>query len=80
MRPPALPDASLRSPTSPNDGYVFDPQSFGPHCKAVKLVLFSEKEPNKQDTRVIDPRLIERIWQDFAAYRALVAATSDSRP
>jgi hypothetical protein len=60
--------------------YVFDPQSFGPHCKAVKLVLFSEKEPNKQDTRVIDPRLIERIWQDFAAYRALVAATSDSRP
>ena len=57
--------------------YVFEPQAFGPHCKAVKLVLFSEKEPNKQDTRVVDPNLIERIWQDFAAYRGMVAAAVD---
>ena len=56
--------------------YVFDPQSFGPHCKSVKFVLYSEKEPEKQETRAVDRQLIERIWQDFAPYRALVATAS----
>jgi hypothetical protein len=46
--------------------YVFDPQGLGPHCKSVKLVMYSEKEPDKADTRVVDPQLIERVWQDFA--------------
>ena len=55
--------------------YVFDPQALGPHCKSVKLVLYSEKEPKKQDTRTVDPQVIERIWQDFAPYRD--AATSE---
>ena len=59
--------------------YVFDSQALGPHCKSVKLVLSSEKEPEKPDTRAVDPQVIERIWQDFAPYRALVA-TSDGRP
>ena len=49
--------------------YVFDPQALGPRCKSVKLMLYSEKEPGKQDTRTVDPQLLERIWQDFAAYR-----------
>jgi S1-C subfamily serine protease len=52
--------------------YVFDPQALGPHCKSVKLVLYSEKEPAKPDTRAVDPQMIERIWQDFAPHRALV--------
>jgi S1-C subfamily serine protease len=52
--------------------YVFDPQALGPHCNSVKLVLYSEKDPAKQDTRTVDPHVIERIWQDFAPYRALV--------
>jgi S1-C subfamily serine protease len=50
--------------------YVFDPQALGPHCKAVKLVLYSEKEPKKQDIiRAVDPQTIERIWKDFAPFR-----------
>ena len=28
--------------------YVFDPQALGPHCKSVKLGLYSEKEPDKE--------------------------------
>ncbi len=60
--------------------YVFDPQALGPHCKSVKLVLSSEKEPEKQDTRTVDPQVIERIWQDFAPYRALVANSNDGHP
>jgi len=50
--------------------YVFDPQALGPHCKSVKLVLSSEKEPEKEETRTVDPQVIERIWQDFASLRS----------
>jgi S1-C subfamily serine protease len=49
--------------------YVFDPGALAPHCGTVTLVLFSEKEPEKGDTRVVDPTVLERIWQDFAPYR-----------
>jgi hypothetical protein len=49
--------------------YVFDPQALGPHCKSVKLVLYSEKEPGKADTQVVDPKMIERISRDFDPYR-----------
>jgi S1-C subfamily serine protease len=51
--------------------YVFDPGALGPSCANVKLVLFSEKEPDKADTRVVDATVVQRIWQDFEAYRAL---------
>ena len=49
--------------------YVFDPGALGPQCATVKLVLFSEKEPQKPDSRVVDPTVIQQIWQDFAPYR-----------
>ena len=49
--------------------YVFDPGALGPHCGAVKLVLYSEKEPEKGDTRLVDPKVLQRIWQDFAVWR-----------
>jgi S1-C subfamily serine protease len=50
--------------------YVFDPGALRPDCGAVKLELFSEKEPEKKDSRVVDAKVIEQIWQDFAPYRA----------
>jgi len=50
--------------------YVFDPAAIGPHCGTVKLTLFSDKEPTKGDIRVIDPKIVEQIWKDFAPYRA----------
>jgi S1-C subfamily serine protease len=49
---------------------VFDPGALGPSCGSVKLVVFSEKEPQKGDTRVVDAKAIQQIWDDFAAYRA----------
>jgi S1-C subfamily serine protease len=49
--------------------YVFDPGALGPHCASVKLVLFSEKEPDKADAKVVDGKVIEQIWQDFEPYR-----------
>ena len=51
--------------------YVFDPGALGPHCGSVKLVLYSEKELEKGDTRVVDPSVLQKIWQDFAPYREL---------
>jgi hypothetical protein len=50
--------------------YVFDPGALGPQCAGVKLVLYSEKDPDKADTRVVDSKVINQIWQDFAPYRA----------
>jgi len=49
--------------------YVFDPDSIGPRCSAVKLLISSEKEPARPDTRVVDPKVVQQVWQDFAAYR-----------
>jgi len=54
--------------------YVFDPDALGPHCGTVKLVLYSEKDPEKGDTRLVDPKVLQRIWQDFAPYRGLAEA------
>jgi len=49
--------------------YVFDPGAFGPQCGSVRLVLYSEKEPEKGESRVVEPRVVEQIWQDFDPYR-----------
>ena len=49
--------------------YVFDPGALGPSCGSVKLVLYSEKEPEKAETRVIDAKIVQQIWQDFEPYR-----------
>ncbi|MGE0461866.1 MAG: serine protease [Vicinamibacterales bacterium] len=50
--------------------YVFDPGAFGAHCGSVTLSLYSGRGPEKPDTLVVDPKVIDRIWQDFAPYRA----------
>jgi hypothetical protein len=50
--------------------YVYDPETLGPRCTSVKLVMYSDKEPDKGDTRVVDPAVIQQIWHDFAPYGA----------
>jgi S1-C subfamily serine protease len=52
--------------------YVFDPGAMGPQCGTVKLTLYSEKEPDKEDARVVEPRVLQQISQDFAPYRAAI--------
>jgi S1-C subfamily serine protease len=46
--------------------YAFDPAALGPGCESVKLVLYSEKEPEKADTRVVDASILQQIRRDFA--------------
>ena len=45
--------------------YTFDPAALGPGCSTVTLVLYSEKEPAKADTRVIGPTILQQIRRDF---------------
>jgi hypothetical protein len=45
--------------------YAFDPAALGPECGSVTLVLYSEKEPAKADTRSVDPAILQQIWRDF---------------
>ena len=45
--------------------YAFDPAALGPGCTSVTLVLYSEKEPSKADTRVVDRAILQQIWRDF---------------
>jgi hypothetical protein len=45
--------------------YAFDPAAFGPECGTLTLVLSSEKEPEKADTRVVDPGILQQIRRDF---------------
>ena len=49
---------------------VFDPGALGPQCGSVKVQLFSEKEPEKADTKTVEPATIQKLWQDFEPYRA----------
>ena len=51
--------------------YAFDPGAFPPSCGTVKLLLYSEKEPEKPDTIVVDAKVVQQIWQDFAPHRAV---------
>ena len=46
--------------------YVFDPASVGPQCGSVTLTVYSENEPDKGDTRVVDPKVLQQITRDFA--------------
>ena len=51
--------------------YTFASDAVAPTCGVVKLVLFSEKEPNKSEVKVLSPKLVQKLWDDFAPYRAL---------
>ena len=63
-------EREVSSATTTTEGlYVFDPSALGPACGSVKLVLYSEKSPNKGETLVLEDTLLQEAWQDFAPFR-----------
>jgi len=50
--------------------YAFDPGAIGPACRTVSIVLSSVKDPNKTETRTVNPAIVRRVWEDFASVRA----------
>jgi hypothetical protein len=66
----------VEHPVSDNDIlveglYAFDPGALAPACASVTLELYSEKEPQKAETLVVDAKVIQQVWDDFATYRAV---------
>src|SRR5262245_64320219 len=45
--------------------YVFDPATVGPSCGAVKLTVYSEKDPDGGDARIVDQNVLQQITRDF---------------
>lgn len=49
--------------------YAFDPGALTPACASVRLELFSEKDARTPDTLIVDAKVIQQVWEDFAAHR-----------
>ena len=49
--------------------YAFDPGAIGPACGTVSIVVSSVKDPNKTETRTVDPAIVRRVSDDFAGVR-----------
>jgi hypothetical protein len=50
--------------------YVFDPGALGPACGSARLVLYSEKDGQQGDSRDVEAKVLQQIWDDFAPFRA----------
>jgi hypothetical protein len=49
--------------------YVFEPKAFPASCSSVKFLVYSEKNPDRPETGVVDPRIVQQIADDFALYK-----------
>ncbi len=49
--------------------YVFSPDALSPACANVKLVLYSDKDPQRGESQTLDPHIVQQIAQDFALYK-----------
>lgn len=56
--------------------YTYPYDAISPACSSVTLQLFSEKEPDKPVTKVLDARTVARVAADFRPFRE---AASESR-
>ena len=57
--------------TTADEGfYVFPASAISPECAAVKITVFSDKASDKGDTRTLDAKIVQQVWDDFAPYRA----------
>jgi S1-C subfamily serine protease len=50
--------------------YSYPPDAVTPSCGKVTLQLFSEKQPDKPETKDLDQKSIDRVWDDFRPYLA----------
>jgi len=50
--------------------YSYPADALQPSCGEVALELYSEKDPDKPNRKVLDRKAVERIWSDFQPYFA----------
>jgi S1-C subfamily serine protease len=62
--------------------YLYPPDSITPKCGKVTLRVISTKDADAVLEKVIDDKIVQRLWEDFEAYRNAVnpppATSSDS--
>jgi S1-C subfamily serine protease len=56
--------------------YEYNADAIGPSCGQVSLVFFTEKNPNSAITKNVSEKTVDRVFDDFAPYRALQAAAT----
>ncbi len=54
--------------------YSYPPDAISPSCGKVTLQLYSEKDPEKAETKELDPKSVDRVWRDFRPYLSAHAA------
>jgi S1-C subfamily serine protease len=59
--------------------YSYPPDAISPSCGKVTLQLYSEKEPDKPESRELDQRSVDRVWNDFRPYLAIHGASGISQ-
>ena len=50
--------------------YSYPPEAISPACGNVTLQIFSEGDPGKSESRDLDRKSIDRVWNDFQPYLA----------
>jgi S1-C subfamily serine protease len=50
--------------------YSYPPGAVAPSCGKVTLQLFAEKDPGKSESKDLDPKTVDRVWNDFRPYLA----------
>jgi hypothetical protein len=51
--------------------YVYGPNAITPQCGKVTLRIVSTKSEDAVLEKVVDEKIVQRIWEDFEAYRTL---------
>lgn len=58
--------------------YSYPPDAISPACGKVTLQLYSEKYPDKSESKELDQKSIDRVWNDFRPYLAAHGGAGNS--
>ena len=59
--------------------YSYPPDAISPSCGKVTLQLYSEKQPDKPESKDLDQKTVDRVWNDFRPYFTARDNTGNSR-
>lgn len=49
--------------------YTYRPDAISPNCKQISVEVYLSKEPDKPLVKVLDPRTVSQVWDDFDPVR-----------
>lgn len=49
--------------------YTFPADAISPNCGQVALDIYSEKDVLKAKVKELNPKTVNRVWEDFAPFR-----------